>query len=88
MKIRTRYRVLYNGVNYKIQEMIVIFRFFKKGNFKRVWSDLGSTSYDDHWEIDYYTERIDAIKKVVHLKAEDKKNSIARKNKWKQVYPP
>jgi len=46
MEIRTRYRVLYNGVNYKIQKMVVIFSKFKYGRFKRIWSDLGSSQYD------------------------------------------
>ena len=76
MEIRTRYRVLYNGVNYKIQKMVVIFSKFKYGRFKRIWSDLGSSQYDydsDFWEVDYYTEKKDAIDKVIYFKAVDKK---------------
>ena len=86
MEIRTRYRVLYNGVNYKIQKMIVIFSFFKKGNFKRVWKDLGSIDYDS-WSVDYYQDKEKAIANIMLFKEADRRNSMIRKERWKKVYP-
>ena len=86
MKIRTRYRVLYNGVNYKIQEMKVKFSLFKYGSFKRRWEDLGSIDYDS-WSVDYYKDKEKAIANIMLFKELNRKNSIIRKERWEKVYP-
>lgn len=85
--MRTRYRVMYNGVNYKIQEMSVKFSLFKHGCFKRKWEDSGSTVYSDSWSIDYYPNKEKAIDKIMENKKIDRNQSIARKGRWKKVYP-
>ena len=90
--MRTRYRIMFNGLQYKIQYQIFTRTFFGK-HWKREWITLCHSN-----GMEYYVPLFDtkeaAIAQVVREKNQDIENKIRRKkdaalikNSWIKVWP-
>ena len=84
--MKTRYRVMFNGSKYKIQEQVL--SFMSSGySIKRRWKDVVIHCIDGEKRVDAFCSQEGAVHCVKMRQVADKIESDSLHARWRKVWP-